>query len=208
MSPPPSTGPRRRRGAVALVVASLAVVLAACGTSGRTMKAPPPGATAPPRSTTTTFGGAALSATGLTLASSAWNAGGPIPSTFTCDGQGASPPMQVAGVPTGTAELMLIVTDPAAKGYVHWAVAGIDPVTAFWAQGTVPNGAVQGRNGAGNVGWAAICPPKGQTHTYDFTLYALGQRSGLADGFDPSSVTALVAGATAQSVLTGTYTRP
>ena len=98
---------------------------------------------------------------------------------------GTSPPLQIAGVPAGTVELLLVVTDPAANGYVHWAVAGIDPVTSFWAEGSVPNGAVQGRNGAGSVGWTPICPPAGETHTYDFALYALSQRSGLTDGFDP-----------------------
>jgi hypothetical protein len=54
------------------------------------------------------------------LSSTAFEPGGAIPRQFTCDGEDTSPDLTWAGAPDGTQALALIVTDPDARGFVHW----------------------------------------------------------------------------------------
>lgn len=99
---------------------------------------------------------------------------GVIPSAYTCDGAGTSPPLEVGGVPPGTKSLALIVEDPDAPAgiWVHWVMWGIPPGTREIAAGTAPPGAVQGTNDWKKRGWGGPCPPSG-THRYVFRLFAL-----------------------------------
>ena len=48
----------------------------------------------------------------LTLTSSGFQAGGKIPSQYTCEGQDISPPLAIDGVPRGAKSLALIIDDP------------------------------------------------------------------------------------------------
>ena len=48
----------------------------------------------------------------LTLTSSAFQAGGKIPSQYTCEGEDISPPLGIDGVPGGAKSLALIIDDP------------------------------------------------------------------------------------------------
>src|SRR6478736_3309763 len=107
---PATIGVTRHRTSAATVALALVVVgiiLGGCGTSGRTLRDPVPGATAPPRKTSSTPSTAVLQAVpqGLSIASSAWTAGGEIPLGYTCDGQNVSPPLSITGAPEGTVEL-------------------------------------------------------------------------------------------------------
>jgi len=100
-------------------------------------------------------------------------------------------------------------TDPDANNFVHWVIAGIPPDTISMGEGAVPLGAVLANNSAGTLGYTGPCPPSGQTHTYEFTLYVLDQPSGLAEGAPAASaVTAVQAASSATAILTGTYRRP
>jgi Raf kinase inhibitor-like YbhB/YbcL family protein len=197
-----------------LAVTALAVVAAACGTSGRSMQEPEPGATAPPRrpDITTTTAGAGVNtlipSDLFTLASPAFAGNDAIPTEYSCDGAGGSPPLTWGNVAPGTVELALLVTDPDADGFIHWMVAGIDPAITGMAAGAAPAGAVQLKNSAGTVGYTPMCPPAGPSHTYEFTLYALDAPSGLTPASDTRTAAAQVA-STAKSiaVLTGTYAR-
>jgi hypothetical protein len=54
-----------------------------------------------------------------------------------------------------------------------------------------PSGAVVGRNDFGSLGYRGPCPPAGPAHDYRITAYALGQPSGLKQGFSAGEVTAL-----------------
>jgi Raf kinase inhibitor-like YbhB/YbcL family protein len=204
---------RFRRLPAFVVALALVVGVAACGTTGRNMQAPEEGATAPTRrpdvTTTTGAGFNTLVPTALfTLTSPAFAPNGPIPATYSCDGAGTSPPFTWANVPVGTVELVLLVSDPEANGFIHWMVASIAPTTTAIAEGGPPAGSVQLNNSAGTAGYTPMCPPAGTGHTYEFTLYSLSTPSGLTASSDARAASAQVAStATGIAVLTGTYTR-
>lgn len=162
-----------RCGAVALLV----LAAAACDTGdGRTLREPPPGATAPPvpSSTTATTEGAVFGTTQTGPGAGA----GTLQVTSVEAGDGcASPGMTWAGVPAGTVELALTAV-AVTGGAPDWLVTGIDPVVTGIGRGGVPETAVE------VVAWQATCPP---TSTYQFTLWALTEPTGVAPGDAPTA---------------------
>ncbi|MGH9272880.1 MAG: YbhB/YbcL family Raf kinase inhibitor-like protein, partial [Ilumatobacteraceae bacterium] len=136
-------------------------------------------------------------------------ADGAIDARFTCDGAGASPVLTWTAPPTGTIELALLVTDDDAGGFVHWAVAGIPPAAGEVGEGATVTGAFEGVNDFGAVGWDGPCPPApGETHTYRFALYALGQQSELPEAFTGDDLaTFATSTALGYAELSATYTR-
>ena len=150
-----------------------------------------------------TAGGAAMKVT-----SSAFHEGANIPSKFTCDGSDTSPPLQIAGVPSGAKSLVLIVDDPDAPGglFTHWLVWNIPPQTGSIAEGSAPKG-VQGANDFGKSGYRGPCPPPG-THRYSFKIFALDRELELGSGAKRSQVDAAMKGhVIAQGELVGRYAR-
>jgi Raf kinase inhibitor-like YbhB/YbcL family protein len=111
----------------------------------------------------------------FTLSSSAFEDGGRIPGSHTCDGRDSSPPLAWEGVPAGTTSLALIVADPNADGWAHWVVFDIDPSLPGLPEGASGSGDGfrEGNNEFPLVGWAGPCPPPGTEHTYGFGLFAL-----------------------------------
>lgn len=145
----------------------------------------------------------------ITVSSSAFQDGQAIPARFTCDGDGAPPPLAWDNVPKDAAALALVVDDPdAPRGtFVHWVVLDMPVETTALDAGGVPSGAAQAKNSAGKASYYGPCPPSG-THHYRFTLYALSQRTGLSDGADMhDALDAVESSATAQGRLVGTYKR-
>lgn len=141
-----------------------------------------------------------------------FTAGAAIPRVHTCDGRDVSPPLSVAGLPSGTKELVVVMRDPDAPGgnFVHWAIAHVDPApgarTASLPAGAIPAGTVQGRNSFGTLGYRGPCPPPGSApHHYHLTVYALGRPSMLKTGFSADAVAALPA--LANGSLVGLYGR-
>jgi Raf kinase inhibitor-like YbhB/YbcL family protein len=110
---------------------------------------------------------------GFNLTSTAFDEGDQIPPAHALDGENQSPPLAWSGVPDGTAELALTVTDPDASNFVHWVVWGIDPADGAVLAGAVPTGATVGLNQFGEPEWAGPAPPAGEEHTYVFRLHAL-----------------------------------
>lgn len=137
--------------------------------------------------------------------------GGEIPVELTCDGPGGPPMIEIRAVPEGTAELALLVTDPDAPSgeFFHWGVLGIKPSTSSFGSVGPPPKAVETTNDTGEVGYAPPCPPPGDgPHRYVFTLHALAEPAGLAEGVDPATATEAVEAASIGSgSVTGTFER-
>ena len=101
-----------------------------------------------------------------------------------------------------------MVRDPNADGFVHWVIAGIPADATGLDEGVPPADAVEAGNGFGEPGWAGPCPPEGN-HTYEFTVYARAEPSGLTAGADADDGAGTVEDAEALAVATlrGTFER-
>ena len=113
---------------------------------------------------------------GMTLLSSAFHAGAAIPKRHSCDGGDFSPPLAWSGVPAGTRSFAVVVDDPDASGFTHWLLVNIPASTTSLPEGLrsggLLEGAAEGANDFGSVGYRGPCPPSG-THRYSHRLYAL-----------------------------------
>jgi Raf kinase inhibitor-like YbhB/YbcL family protein len=147
----------------------------------------------------------------LTLTSDAFADGEELATKYTCDGAGVSPPLEIEGVPKGTAELVLVVSDPDASDgtFTHATAYGIDPTTESATESSPPAGSTIGGNDGDGDGYVPPCPPEGDgPHRYEFTLYALDAPSELLVGATPEEVEeATDANTIASATLTGTYER-
>lgn len=196
-----------------------ATLLAACGTSGRELRDVRPGETAPSRTEQagagpTSSGGTSTAppAGGLVLTAADFSGGEALPVSASCDGDGISPALRWSGVPEGTAELALTVVDTAGEGGVHWAVTAVPPDATGVERGQAPAGAIVHTNVEGEPGWTSVCPPDGETHTYELTLYALPEPLALDDTASGAEVVEgltarAAAGGATVSLLVGTYGR-
>jgi len=119
----------------------------------------------------------------IKITSTAFQAGGSIPSKYTCEDRDLSPPLAWSGAPPGTKTFALIVDDPDApdpakpqRVYVHWVLYNIPATTIALPENAskkgLPKGAVQGKNDWGKAEYGGPCPPIGR-HRYFFKLYAL-----------------------------------
>lgn len=110
----------------------------------------------------------------MEIKSSAFENNSFIPAKYTCEGEDVSPPLSISGLPLGTKSVALIVDDPDAPSgdFVHWLMWNIKPENNEIADGSVPDGAVEGMSDAGTIGYTGPCPPSG-VHHYRFTAYAL-----------------------------------
>jgi Raf kinase inhibitor-like YbhB/YbcL family protein len=130
------------------------------------------------------------------LRSDAFSDGGTIPRRYTCDGQDLIPPLGWSDLPAETVEVAILVDDPDAPGgtFTHWVVWGLDPSEGGVREGQVPEGAGQGSNDFGRFGYGGPCPPRGQTHRYFFTLFALAEELSLKEGASADDLKAAVKG--------------
>jgi Raf kinase inhibitor-like YbhB/YbcL family protein len=143
----------------------------------------------------------------LRVSSPAFVDGSRLPQRYTCDGAGDEPPVQAGTVPPSTSELVLVVSDPDAPGgtYVHVTRYDLSPR----GDGSVDQGGREGRNSAGEIGWAAPCPPEGDdAHRYIWSVYALRDPSALDAGAEPGDVAAALRdGVLAAGTITARYGR-
>lgn len=122
----------------------------------------------------------------LSLTSSAFEHNGRIPSEYTCDGTNTLPPLAIAGVPEGTASLVLVMDDPdipeeikASRNiekFDHFAVYNI-PADTTVIEGEAGLG-TPALNSTGEAGYIGPCPPteyEPTEHRYVFRLYALSE---------------------------------
>lgn len=151
----------------------------------------------------------------IQLTSKSFQAGATIPKPFTGDGADLSPPLQWSKPPAGTESIALICDDPdAPRGtWVHWVLFNLPSATHELEEGistdaTLSNGAKQGTNDFGNLGYGGPAPPKGKPHRYFFKLYALSKKLDLASGATKSELEAAMKGhVLAEAKLMGIYQR-
>lgn len=147
----------------------------------------------------------------IRISSPAFEAGGTIPRRHTGEGEDLSPPLEWSGVPEETRELALICDDPDApmpEPFVHWVVYKIPADKSGLPEGSA-QGALEGRNSFGNMGYGGPMPPEGHgTHHYHFKVYALGTQLDLAPGLSKEHLLAAMEDhVLEEGELIGTYER-
>ncbi|MFP4144780.1 MAG: YbhB/YbcL family Raf kinase inhibitor-like protein [Phycisphaeraceae bacterium] len=157
----------------------------------------------------------------IDLRSSAFDAGEPIPTQYTADGEDMSPPLEWTGVPEAAQSLALIVDDPDAptdEPWVHWVIYNL-PGDLTGLPRNIPQepivsdriDATQGVNAfeENRIGYRGPAPPApDDPHTYRFRLYALDQPLNLESGMTKEELlTAIEGHVIATGKLTGTYDR-
>lgn len=106
-----------------------------------------------------------------------------IPQKFTCDGDNISPLIRWDNIPEGTVSIALLMDDPDAPAgvFTHWIVYNLPPDSReleeiIPKEKNLKNGAIQGQNDFGKIGYGGPCPPEGETHRYYFRVYALKRK--------------------------------
>ncbi len=145
----------------------------------------------------------------MEISSRAFRNGEMIPERYACGGDGINPPLEIKGVPASAKSLALVVDDPDAPSgtFIHWLVWNIAPKTKEMKEGAMGIG-VEGVTSAGEIGYTPPCPPRGNTHTYRFKLYALGTLLKLEPGADSEQLDKAMTGhVVAQAELDGEFGR-
>jgi Raf kinase inhibitor-like YbhB/YbcL family protein len=152
----------------------------------------------------------------LSLTSPAFQNDARIPARFTCDGEGTSPALDIAGVPSGVKSLVLLVDDPDVPKQLkpdgvfdHWVLFNISPATTLIPEGSTAG--MTGANGAGKNAYTGPCPPtqyQPTEHRYFFRLYALDMTLDLPAGATKEQVLDAMKGHVLdETVLVGKYDR-
>jgi Raf kinase inhibitor-like YbhB/YbcL family protein len=147
------------------------------------------------------------------LTSAALREGQPIPRQYSGEGANVSPPLKWSEPPAQTKGFALLCEDPdAPRGtFTHWILfnlpAEVRELSEDQPQGNrLANGAAQGTNDFGKVGYGGPKPPPGKPHRYHFRLYALDQPLPLEPGTKRNEfLTALQGHVLGEVQLTGTY---
>ncbi|HXX18438.1 MAG TPA: YbhB/YbcL family Raf kinase inhibitor-like protein [Candidatus Acidoferrum sp.] len=147
------------------------------------------------------------------ITTTAFRDGGSIPKKFACDGPDVSPALSWSDPPAGTKSLAIVADDPDAPSgmWVHWVLYDLPPDTRKLPEGLakdreLPNGALQGRNDFGKIGYNGPCPPRASEHRYFFKLYALDSKTGLKAGATKSDLERAMKGhILAQTQVIGKY---
>jgi hypothetical protein len=141
----------------------------------------------------------------LQVSSPAFENHGKVPSRYTCEGEEASPPLNIANMPARTKSLAIVMHDPDANvtgGFTHWVKWNVDPMTS------IPENYEGGRTGMTTIAqhkYIGMCPPSG-THHYVITVYALDTKMNLDINTDKASLEKKIRGhILAEGSITGLY---
>jgi Raf kinase inhibitor-like YbhB/YbcL family protein len=154
----------------------------------------------------------------MSLTSQAFLFNSRLPTRFTADGDGLSPPLEWDEIPQGAAEMVLIVEDadsPTPHPLVHAIVSGLGPLKSTLQEGDLNSpdhqgiGLATGRNSFLQHAWLPPDPPRGHgEHRYVFQLFALGAGAPLQDAPGRSALIAsILERAIAVGCVIGTYDR-
>jgi len=155
--------------------------------------------------------------TAMEITSEAFAHGERLPDTYTREHRDLSPPLKWSGVPEQAVALALICDDPDAPmgTWTHWLLWGLSPDRTELPEGVEAtqiladlDGARQGTNDSGDIGYGGPRPPHGETHRYFFRLYALREPLALRPGAKASEVHAALEGKVlARAETMATYSR-
>lgn len=116
----------------------------------------------------------------MKLCCEAFGDSGAMPTAFTCDGEGRSPPLTWSGAPEATQSFVVLVDDLDAPSGVfhHWACYDIPAHHTGLVEGAGQPEPFEdfrhGVNDFGELGYGGPCPPRGHgLHRYRFRLLAL-----------------------------------
>ena len=175
---PRRAAPRRRSWWAAVILAvTCALTVAGCGQAGQ-------GAPVAPRT--------------MSVSSEAFGQSqNVLPQRYTCHGSRMNPPLSWSGAPADTKSLALVVDDSSAPitPFIYWLVFDIQPGTTDMQEGSWPTGAKQALNSADTMTYDAPCP-RGHSHSYRFTVYALNRDLNLPNGAPLLTVWTAIANAT------------
>jgi hypothetical protein len=151
----------------------------------------------------------------ITITSTAFSEGQPIPAKYSCEGSDASPPLKWTNAPATTKSFALIADDPDAPvgTWVHWVLYDLPPNTTGLPEGVaktqfIAGNAKQGLNSWPRLGYGGPCPPPGKPHRYFFKLYALDTMLDLKPGVTKKDLLkAMESHILAEGQLMGTYQR-
>lgn len=111
-----------------------------------------------------------------------------FPDRHTCQGEDISPRVRFEGMQRKLLAVILEDHDARERPYVHWVIWNVP------ARNELPDGiskserpsglegAVQGSTTGGGIGYEGPCPPRGQTHKYEFKVYGYDELLELAPG--------------------------
>ena len=143
----------------------------------------------------------------LVVTSSAFTNMGVIPVKYTCDGQGATPPLKVTNIPAGSQSLAIIVYDYNATpegGMTFWIIWNID------TYGNIPEdyrNSHETMNKAGQYGNTPLCGQYGD-HKYHFIVYALDTKLVIGKNTTKKSIENVMRGhILAKGELVGVYNK-
>jgi Raf kinase inhibitor-like YbhB/YbcL family protein len=121
---------------------------------------------------------------------------GALPVLYTCDDKNISPKITWSGKPAQTKSYALIVSDPDAPNgvFYHWVLFNLPTSLNTLEEGVtrLPANSKVGDNSWGKTAYNGPCPPKGTSHHYVFTLYALDKKLNLAEGTDAPKLMAVM----------------
>jgi Raf kinase inhibitor-like YbhB/YbcL family protein len=145
----------------------------------------------------------------LQVTSSVIKSGAPIPDAYSSYAANTSPPLNWRGAPAGTKAFAVILQDPdapMATPFVHWVMWNVPGADRGVPEGKAPEGAVEGKMGAGRMGYFGPHPPPGAPHHYHYQVFALDQPLDLAAGSDEKALETAMAGRVlASGELVATY---
>lgn len=127
----------------------------------------------------------------IAVRSSSFQNNGMLPDKFSDYFAGISPQISWSGVPSNAKSLVLMMEDPDAnlKPVTHWIMANIPATAASLPENVMKiemtNGAMQGANHTGKIGYFGPKPPPAdKPHAYHFQIFALDKMLDLPSGFN------------------------
>lgn len=142
-----------------------------------------------------------------------------MPTRYSADGDGVSPPMEWFGIADGAASIIVLVEDadsPTPHPWVHAIAINLDPERRALAEGALmlgdddlPTDVDLGLNSLLKRGWIPPSPPPGHgEHRYAFQCFALTRGAALPSGAGRHQVLeAVFERSIAAGCLIGTYER-